>query len=140
MRLRTASIYAFTIIWNLALVLVALLVLFHTYPSEDTAIVVALLVMLYGMTIASVSGEGAVSAMYFLQLAKLLRHGVAESDEGSNDEEDRETEARFLSYLRDDVSLETAAQADLPILGIHVAFSLILALIAGVKLLITLLS
>ncbi len=123
-----ASFYAVTIIWNLAQVLVPLLVLFHTYASEDMAIVVALLVMLYGMTMGWIHSGGATFTKCFVHLAKLLRHG----------EDDLETEPLPLrAFLR---PLETYAEEAWPHYMIFVAFSWILAFIAGVKLLITLVS
>jgi hypothetical protein len=103
-----------TWIWRSAQLALGLLVLFHTYTTEDMAIVVALLVMLYGMITAQISIEGAASALYFTALAKRVRK---EQDEGD---------------------VEFAAAQDLPHLFIGSVFSLALAFIAGIKLLVAL--
>lgn len=97
-----------------------LVVLFHTYSTKDTAVVVAFLVLLYGMIRSHMFGEGIASAMYFLELAKRVRqqtNGVDKSTE---------------------FDLEFAARSDVPHLAWGSVCSLALALIAGAKLLVAL--
>lgn len=107
-------------IWDLGGLAMGLLVLFHTYDTKDTALVVTLLVMLYGMIRAHIFGEGAASALYFLELAKRVRQNTNEVDKST------------------EFDVEFAAQRDVPHLFWGVGFSLGLALIAGAKLLLEL--
>lgn len=63
---------AFAIVMYLVQLGILLLVVFHDFSSKDPAIVVSLLIMMYGMNTAQIAGESMVSGMHFLTLVRLL--------------------------------------------------------------------
>jgi hypothetical protein len=103
---------------------IALLVLFHDYGSKDTTVVVSLLVVAYSMIRAHVSGEGAMSAMYFLELSKLIRRNAASDEQQDGGHEEVVT---------------VLIGRDLPYTWAGAVFHMALAALAGIKLLLTLL-
>ncbi len=85
---------------------------------------VSLLVVAYGMIRAHLSGEGAMSAMYFLELSKLMRRSGASDEQENGGHEDV-------------VTVLTAR--DLPYTWAGAFFHMALAALAAIKLLSTLL-
>lgn len=103
-------------IFDLLRLAIGLIVLFHTYSTKDTTIIIAFLVVVYGMITAQGYAQDAMSASYFLELGKRLRHRMGEMDDASE--------------------LESVTQREIPIAVRGLVFSLALAIIAGVKLLV----
>jgi zinc-ribbon domain len=102
---------------------IALLVLFHDYGSKDTTVIVSLLVAAYGMIRAHLSGESVISAMFFLDLSKLIRRNTASDEEQDEGHED----------------VTVLVRRDLPYTWAGVLFHIALAALAAIKLLLTLL-
>jgi hypothetical protein len=104
----------------LAQLAVLLLVVFHDFSSKDTAIVVSLLIMMYGMTTAQISSESTISGMHFVTLVRLLKPPNEATDtDGEND-------------------LEELTRKDAPFGFVHSLFALLVALAGAVKLIYTL--
>jgi hypothetical protein len=103
---------------------VALLVLFHDYGNRDTAVIVSLLVVVYGMIKAHLWGMGAISATYFLELSKQIRQNAA-----SDEQKDGERESVLAVLTR----------PGLPYMWAGAFFYVALAALAAIKLIATLL-
>jgi hypothetical protein len=102
---------------------IALLVLFHDYGSKDTTVIVSLLVAAYGMIRAHLSGEGVISAMFFLDLSKMIHRNTASDQQQDASHED----------------VTVLVRRDLPYTWAGVFFHMALAALAATKLLLTLL-
>jgi hypothetical protein len=111
-----------TVIQYLVELAIALLVLFHTYGSKDTSVVVSLLVVAYSMTRSHIFAESVISAKFFLDLSKLIRRNAVSIEQEDSHEDVRVLVERDLAY--------TSAGA---------LFHLALAALAAIKLLLTLL-
>jgi hypothetical protein len=110
-----------TVIGDLIQLAITLLVLFHDYGNRDTTVIVSLLVGAYHMITAHLSGEGVLSAKFFLDLSKLIqRHAASDEDESHEDATD-------------------LVRRDMPYAWAGVFFHIALAALAAIKLLLTLL-
>jgi hypothetical protein len=94
-----------------------LIVAFHNFSSKDTAIVVSLLIAMYGMSTAQTAMESTVSGMHFVTLARLL---VPSKD--SHQTEDGEENVVELT------------KKETPFTFAHALFGVFIALIGGIKL------
>ena len=110
-----------TVIQYLVELAVTLLVLLHDYGSKDTAVIVSLVVLAYGMIRAHLFGEGVISAKFFLDLSKLIQRHAA-SDENESHE-----------------AVTDLVRRDLPYVAAGGLFHMTLAALAAIRLLVALL-
>lgn len=97
--------------------LVLVLVL-HSYGSKDVAIVISLLIAMFGMSTAQTAGESMVSTVHFLILMKRI---------GRSAVEDQAINAEIAE-------IEELTEKDTPYTFAHALFGFVLALIGAGKL------
>ena len=98
---------------------IVLLLVFHDFSSKDTAIVVSLLIMMYGMSTAQTASESTISGMHFVTLVRLLVPSTGQTE------------------AEDDIAELTRKET--PYTFAHTLFGLFIALIGALKLVYTIL-
>jgi hypothetical protein len=106
---------------------VTLLVVFHDFASKDAVIIASLLIIIYGMSMASIATESVVSGAHFVALVKKLSQ--LERETGN---EDTVTEA-----WDDSASLRDLTKRERPYTLAGTMFGLLIAFIGVVKLVYT---
>jgi hypothetical protein len=111
---------AFAAVMYLVQTAVLLLVVFHDFSNKDTAIVVSLLIMMYGINTSQMASESAISGLHFVTLVRLV--------------------ARLKGTVQTDVEsdLQEMTKKDTPFGFVHTLFGLLIAIIGAAKLIYTL--